>query len=50
MTNADPLIERYERLSIGDTMVRDGHELMWDGGQWKHSPDCHDDAPDGIEV
>lgn len=29
--------------SIGDTIERDGHEQMWDGGQWVHSPDCRCD-------
>ena len=54
MSNADPLIERYERLSIGDTTTWQGHEWMWDGGQWAISPDeecgrvCHYATPYGF--
>lgn len=35
-------MNRYDSLSIGDTCMKDDHELMWDGGQWVHSPDCRE--------
>lgn len=34
------MLERYKSLSIGDTRQHEGHEQMWDSGQWVHSPDC----------
>ena len=55
-SNADRPITHYmgdscpggHEPSIGDTRIYMDHELMWDGGQWKHSPDCHENT-DGIE-